>query len=168
MASPDLLTSFYFSVKVNGPHWTSSDNDAAFQEASGLGKEIKTEDVGSGGENRFKYRLPASTTYQNLVLKRGVVLVDSHLIEWCQETLDAGLSKPVETNDIVVSLLDEKGQTCMSWTFVKAYPVKWQMSDLKSQESSILVETMEFAYRYFKVDDSRDNQYAGVASLFGD
>ncbi|GAB3408098.1 phage tail protein [Massilia agilis] len=165
MASPDLLTSFYFSVKVTGK---SSANDAAFQEASGLGKEIKTEDVGSGGENRFRYRLPAGTTYQNLVLKRGVVLADSPLIEWCQMTLDGGLGKPVETHDVLVSLLNEKGQTCISWTFAKAYPVKWQMSDLKSQESSILVETIEFAYRYFEVDDSRDNEYAGVAALFGD
>jgi phage tail-like protein len=165
MASPDLLTSFYFSVKISGE---SSGTDAAFQEVTGLGKETGVEEVVSGGENRFKYRLPIQTSYSNLVLKRGVALVDSPLIEWCQDTLDAGLGNPIVTKKIMLSLLDANGHTSMSWNFINAYPLKWSMSDLKSQESSMLIETIELAYHYFEVDDPRNNQYAGVASLFGD
>jgi phage tail-like protein len=56
----------------------------------------------------------------------------------------------------------------MSWSFVKAYPLKWSVADLKSQESSVLIETIEFAYQYFEVTDGRDNQYAGVANLFAE
>jgi phage tail-like protein len=165
MASNDLQTSFYFSVKISG---NSSSADAAFQEVTGLSKEMGTEDVVSGGENRFKYRLPAITTYPNLVLKRGIALIDSPLIEWCQITLDSGLGKPVQTQNIMLNLLNASGQASMSWSFVKAYPVKWLISDLKSQESNVLIETIEFAYQYFEVNDSRNNQHAGVASLFGD
>jgi phage tail-like protein len=153
MANPDLLTSFYFSVRLGAK---SSPADAAFQEVSGLSKEMGLEEVISGGENRFKFRLPAHTSYPNLVLKRGVAQAESGLVEWCQATLDSGLGKPIKSQNLSVSLLDEEGQTCTSWTFVEAYPVKWQMSDLKSQESAILVETMEFAYRYFEIDDSCD------------
>jgi len=165
MASPELLTSFYFSVKLSGG---GSGTDAAFQEVSGLSKEFGMEEVSSGGENRFKYRLPGHVSYPNLVLKRGIVLTDSPLIEWCQRTLDAGLADPVQTRDITLRLLDENGHVSMSWNFVKAYPIKWSMSDLKSQESSILIETIELAYHYFEVDDPRNDQYAAVASLFGD
>lgn len=165
MASSDLQTSFYFSVKISG---NSSSADAAFQEVSGLSKEMGVEEIVSGGENRFKYRVPAMVTYPNLVLKRGISLVDSPLIEWCQSTLDSGLAKPIQTQNIMLNLLNADGQASMSWSFVKAYPVKWVISDLKSQESNVLIESIEFAYQYFEVNDSRDNQYAGVAALFGD
>jgi phage tail-like protein len=164
MANPDLLTSFHFSVRMAGKSGTA---DAAFQEASGLGKEMALDEVVSGGENRFKFRLPAGISYSNLVLKRGVARAESPLVAWVQATLDGGLAKPVQTCNILVNLLDEEGQACMSWTFNKAYPVKWTMSDLKAQESGLLVETMEFAYRYFDIDDSRDSEYAGVSALFG-
>ncbi len=160
-----MLTSFYFSVKVAGKN---SAHDVAFQEASGLSKEMGLEEVVSGGENRFKYRLPGHISYPNLVLKRGVARAESPLAQWCQSTLDGGLGKPISTHNLIVSLLDEDGQVSMSWTFVKAYPIKWQMSDLKSQEGSILMETIEFAYRYFEIDDNRDNEYGGMAQLFGE
>lgn len=165
MAKPDLLTSFYFSVQLHGE---SSGSDAAFQEVSGLSKETGVEEVISGGENRFKYRLPTNTSYPNLVLKRGIALVDSPLIAWCQNTMDGGLGKPIKTNNILLRLLDSAGQATMSWNFVNAYPLKWAMGDLKSQESTMLIETIELAYHYFELDDSRNNEYAGVAALFGD
>lgn len=164
MANSDFLTSFYFSVKLSGQ---SGGVDAAFQEVSGLNRETVIEEVISGGENRFNYRLPGHTRYSNLVLKRGVALVDSPLIDWCKHTMDDGLMSPVQTKTIMVSLFDERGMTRLSWNFMKAYPVKYAMADLKSQESNILVETIELAYQYFEVDDSRIDQYAGISSLFG-
>ncbi|MEZ4873956.1 MAG: phage tail protein [Flavobacteriaceae bacterium] len=58
--------SFYFKLSFKGV-------DAAFQEVSGISKELGVEEVVCGGENRFKYRLPTTTSGQNLVLKRAVV-----------------------------------------------------------------------------------------------
>lgn len=165
MAASDLQTGFYFSVSISGD---SASNDAAFQEVSGLSKELGIEEVTSGGENRFKFRLPTRTTYSNLVLKRGIVLQDSPLVLWCQTTLDEGLANPIQTKNISVCLLNENGQSTMQWNYIKAYPIKWAMTDLKSQESNILIETIEFAYQYFEVDDSRDSQDSGIASLFDD
>lgn len=165
MAINDLLTGFYFSVSFTGNQCSA---DAAFQEASGMSKEMGVEEVVSGGENRFKYRLPNIVSYQNLVLKRGIALADSDLIGWVQLTLDNGLAKPVQPKNITLNLLNPKGQTGMSWNFIKAYPVKWSIADLKAQESNILIETIEFCYQYFEVSDSRDNEYAGVSDLFAD
>lgn len=159
------LSGFYFSVRVDGD---SCAVDAAFQTASGLSKEIAIEEVVSGGENRFKYRLPGTASYPNLVLKRGIVDAQSDLIGWVQTTLDSGLGKPVQAKNISLNLLDLKGRAIMSWSFVKAYPVKWSVADLNSQESSVLIETLEFAYRYFDVTSDRDNEYAGVAQLFAE
>lgn len=144
-----ILTGFYFSLAFSGQ---GSDTDAAFQEVSGLSKEIHIEEVACGGENRFKYRLPAVTTFQNLVLKRGVTLDSSPLISWCSDTLDNGLEKPIVTRDIIIKLLNEKGQPCKSWTINKAYPVKWSASELNSEKNAVFIETIELAYLYFEID----------------
>lgn len=150
----NLQTSFYFSVSISG----MDSSDAAFQEVSGLSKELGTEDVVCGGENRFKYRLPTIATFQNLVLKRGVTTAESGLISWVKDTLDDGLVNAIQTKDIKVQLLDENGDVSMVWNFVSAYPVKWSASDLKSQDSEVFIETLEFAYQYFDIDDSRESQ----------
>lgn len=150
----NLQTSFYFSVSISG----MGSSDAAFQEVSGLSKELGTEDVVCGGENRFKYRLPTIATFQNLVLKRGVTTAESGLISWVKDTLDDGLANSIQTKDIKVQLLDENGDISMAWSFISAYPVKWSASDLKSQDSEVFIETLEFAYQYFDIDDSRESQ----------
>jgi len=165
MALDSPLSSFYFSVQIKGD---SCAVDAAFQEASGLSKEMAVEEVVSGGENRFKYRLPGVASYPNLVLKRGIVNVESDLIGWVQTTLESGLGKPIQTKNISLNLLDSRGRASMSWSFVKAYPLKWSVADLKSQESNVLIETIEFAYQYFEVTDGRDDKYAGIANLFAE
>ncbi|MEI7187425.1 phage tail protein [Dickeya dianthicola] len=143
----NLQTSFYFSVSISG----MGGSDAAFQEVSGLSKEMGIEEVVCGGENRFTYRLPAHTTFQNLVLRRGVLNAESALISWVKDTLDNGVSVPIKTRDIKVWLLNENGEVSMDWNFIAAYPVKWSASNLKSQESEILIETLEFAYQYFEM-----------------
>lgn len=140
-----ILTGFYFSLEIVG-----LERDIAFQEVSGFAKELHVEEVVCGGENSFKYRLPTTTTYQNLILKRGVTLKSSPLLKWCSDTLDNGLALPIETHDILVNLLDEQGKSCKSWTFVSAYPVKWSASELNSEKNAVFIETIELAYQVFK------------------
>lgn len=135
---------FYFKLSFNG-------EDAAFQEVSGISKEVSMEEVVCGGENRFKYRLPTVANSQNLVLKRALIPEGSPLIAWCSATLDEGYANPIVTKDVSVQLLNAKGQTCSMWTFRNAYPVKYSVSDLRSQENEIVVETIELAYTTFMI-----------------
>ncbi|GHE63677.1 MULTISPECIES: phage tail protein [Roseivirga] len=139
--------SFYFSLSFDG---ISGDADAGFQEASGISAEIETEEVANGGDNTFKYKLPKATKYSNLVLKRGILSPNSALTQWCIETLTSGLDSAIKTKSINLSLLNADKSPLMTWNFVNAYPVKWNISDLKSQEDGIVVETLEFAYNSFK------------------
>ncbi|MBC8754347.1 phage tail protein [Kordia sp. YSTF-M3] len=144
MANTDYPVGFYFSLSFEG-------EDAAFKEVSGINKELGVEEVAGGGENRFKYRLPNVSSSQNLVLKRAIVPTGSNLITWCSDTLDNGLAAAIETKDVSVDLLDNEGTVLMKWTFYNAYPLKYAVSDLKSQESEILIETIELAYNYFNI-----------------
>jgi len=125
------------------------DNDARFQEVSGLSAEINTEEVVEGGENRFSYRLPTRAKYGNLILKRGM-LTDSGLIGWFRDAVENFDFTP---SDLLVTLLNEKHQPLAGWKFLKAWPVKWAISDFKAQEGAVVVETVELAYTFFKRTD---------------
>ena len=136
---------FYFSATIG------DESEIDFQEVSGLSKELNIEEVASGGENRFKYRLPAMSTSKNLILKRAIVLNGSSLLDWCQDCIDGGLMNPIVTKIVSVNLLDKKGYVSMKWTFQGAYPIKYSVSDLKSVSNEVLIESVELAYTYFDI-----------------
>ena len=141
-STTDYPVGFYFSLSFKG-------EDAAFKEVLGISQDLEMEEVRGGGENRFKYRLPTVVSSNNLVLKRAIVPKDSKLIQWCTDTFGGDLSNPIETNDVSVNLLNNDGQVLIKWTFHSAYPAKYIVADLKSQESEVLMETIELAYTYF-------------------
>lgn len=142
--NPEYPVGFYFELSFNG-------EDAAFQEVSGIAKELSVEEVTCGGENRFKYRLPTVATHQNLILRRALLASGSKLVNWCASCMDAGLVSSITTHDVSVRLLNANGDICAMWNFYNAYPVKYSISDLKSQESSLVMESMELAYNYFAI-----------------
>ena len=119
--------------------------DMRFSEVSGLSAELGTEEVNEGGENRFSHRLPAKAKYSNLVLKRGMSS-GTQLTEWVQDAIYNFNFEPV---DAVVSVLNNEHEPMASWSFKQCYPVKWQVSDLKSTGNEIVIETFELAYQYF-------------------
>ncbi len=133
---------FYFSLSFEG-------EQLGFQEILGISKELGTEEVQSGGENRFKYRLPTVVTNQNLVLKRALVPEGSVLIKWVEDTLDSGLSQAIITKNVSVNLLNSEGYVLTTWMFHNAYPVKYSVSNLHSQKNELVIETLELAYAYF-------------------
>lgn len=141
---------FYFNL---GFPATIGKNDAAFQEVSGIEMSLETEPLTEGGENRFTWSLPGTPKYSNLVLKRGLMLLDSPLRDWCWECLQGAYVKPIKPKIIQLSLLNESGQPTMVWKFYKAYPVKWQVTDLHSEKNEIVIESLEFAYAYFETND---------------
>lgn len=48
--------------------------------------------------------------------------------------------------NVLVSLLNGAGIPISSWLFMKAYPVKWRISDLDADQNQVLIETMELIY----------------------
>jgi phage tail-like protein len=121
-------------------------NDVRFQEVSGLTGELGIEEVAEGGENRFSHRLPTRGRYSNLILKRGL-FVDSQLIDWCRDAIERFIFEPTTVD---VTLLKEDHQPLSdTYSFVRAWPVKWTVSDFKAQENAVVVETLELAYNYF-------------------
>ncbi len=146
----DAMADYYppvgFHFKVEFSLSGAKDGDVRFQEVSGLTAELGVEEVAEGGENRFAHRLPTRAKYSNLVLKRGL-MTDSALIDWCKSAISGFTFKPTTVN---VTLLNENHKPVGgAFSFVRAWPVKWSVSDFKAQENGIVVETLELAYNYF-------------------
>ena len=133
---------FSFTVTITG---ISGIEESSFQEVSGLNAKLGTEDIKEGGENRFSYRFPTPAKYENLVLKRGM-LVGSPLINWVRDGIEQFKFTP---KLVVVSLLNENAQPLATWNFINAYPVAFKISEFKAQENAIVLETLELAYNYF-------------------
>ena len=136
---------FHFQVVFDSGAGPAEKIDTRFQEVSGFGVELTTEEIDEGGENRFIHRVPKKTKYSNLVLKRGL-MKKSGLVKWITDAIDNYTFKPVL---VTVNLLNSKHETLVSWDFARAYPVKWSTSDLKAQDNSIVVETLELSYQFF-------------------
>lgn len=135
---------FHFKVEFVG---IGNDNDIRFQSVSSLSVEYDSENFKEGGENRFEYKLPLRTKYADLSLKRRM-LTDSKVIEWCMKALIYREFKPVQVN---VILLNEKHESMKRWEVIDAWPKKWRVSDLNAQENSVVIETLDLAYKYFNV-----------------
>ena len=135
---------FHFSVKFTD---ISEEIDTRFQEVSGLSVTVGTEDYPEGGQNRFVHKLPKGTSYDNLVLKRGVVK-GSKLVEWCNKTVE---ELTIEPKEVLVSLLDEQDKPLFSWNIVNAYPIKWSFERLNAESGELLIESMELNYHYFSI-----------------
>jgi len=133
---------FHFKVE-----FANLSGEYQFQSVSGLNIELETELIAEGGENRFKHKLPVSTRYPNLVLKRGI-RVDSSLTKWCREALEDFDIKPT---NITISLLNEDHEPLMTWNVVHAYPIKWSVSEFNAERSQLAIESIELAYNYYNI-----------------
>ncbi|MEM9836875.1 MAG: phage tail protein [Bacteroidota bacterium] len=145
---------FIFEVSILGKGGSpGTPADSSFQEVSGISMKLETETIKEGGENRFVHKVPGRASYDDLVLKRGLVVRSSPLFTWCMNTITGGLNKKITPKTIKVSLLDANAKNnhdpLMTWVFENAYPIKWEVSSLDATKSEIVVESISFTYQYF-------------------
>lgn len=135
---------FYFSVNFAG----ALDTDAvAFMEVGGISAEMGVIIEDEGGENRFVRALPRGVKNPTLVLTRGVAAIDSAFVKWCKSVLESDqLAAPIVTRDINVSLLDNNGAALRSWQFRDAWPAKWQISPIVSDNRDVALERVSLSY----------------------
>jgi phage tail-like protein len=139
---PPVGFSFWVSFGI-------SDNpvDMAFQDVAGIGMELQTEDVVEGGENMFTQKLPTRANYTPLVLKRGLA-VKSPVTDWIRDAIENLSIQPLT---IIVALLNENKEPLIAYRFINAYPLKWSISNFNAETSSVVIETLELYYQYFKI-----------------
>jgi len=139
----EVPVGFHFAVVFGG---TIPSPEICFQEVSGISAELVVEELREGGRNDFAHRLPNGAKYGNLVLKRGF-FSSSLIAEWCRDAIENFIFEP---KDILVTLLNEYHLPLAGWTFQRAWPVKWSVSDFKAQENALVIESLELAYQSFR------------------
>lgn len=139
-------TGFHFLVRFEGLLLTRGLPDIGFQEVGGLSVEIGMEEYAEGGENRYKHRMPGPISYPNLTMKRGM-LIGSQAAKWFRDAVEGF---QFEAHDITVILLNENHLPIQAWNFINAWPVKWSVEGLNGMENSLMIESIEFAYQYFR------------------
>ncbi|MGB1216926.1 MAG: phage tail protein [Saprospiraceae bacterium] len=141
---------FNFEITIDG----FNDEESLFQEVSGISGELQFETVNPGGENNTTLKLPTRSKFSNLVLKKGMTDAGSKLISWCSDCiLDLSNLDKFENKkkNVTLNLLNEKRKSVCTWVFIDCYPVKWEISGINAVKSEIALETIELAYKYFKI-----------------
>lgn len=127
---------FRFRIEINGIL------EGGCNEFSGVQATTQTEDFREGGENRFVHKFVKETTFDNLVLKKGLGDSDA-LYRWHRDVV-AG---KVERRTVTIYLLKEKSDDiALAWSFKDAYPVKWTGPDFKAGDNAVAFESLEMAH----------------------
>ncbi|MEM0999910.1 MAG: phage tail protein [Bacteroidota bacterium] len=145
--NPDPYLSHRFGVFFFAGGLIPNPIDFKFQKVQGISAEVQTETVNQGGQNLFAHRLPKKINYGNLVLERGFTVGSPLNIEF-NEALSRFRFHP---SNVLVTLFSEIGIPIGAWMYLKAYPVRWKVSDLDAMGSSVAVDTMELAYERFQI-----------------
>ena len=135
---------FHFRVEFIG---IGNDNDVRFQSVGGLSMELEVETIKEGGQNLYEHKLPGRAKFSDLSLKRGLLL-DSSLIAWVENALYNRDFLPANLN---ISLLNNAHEALMTWKVFGAWPRKWNISDLNANENSVMIETLELSYSFYKI-----------------
>src|SRR5262245_31411622 len=137
---------FHFRVEFDLPG--VGDDDIRFREVAGLSMELEEETHNEGGENRFTHRFPVRARYPDLSLKRGL-LKGSAVFTWCKDAIQ---NLDIRPTTVWVTLLNDAHEPLQTYTFVNAWPKKWSVSDLNAESSAIVVESLDLAYHYYRVE----------------
>jgi len=121
--------------------------DILFQKVSGLGSSVETTELEEGGQNLYTQSLPKKIKYENLVLERGLVVASPLVVEFINTMSRFKFS----LSNVLVTLLDNTRIPIAAWLFMKAYPVKWSVSDLDAESNTVVIEHMELNYQRMQV-----------------
>ncbi|MDX6443401.1 MAG: hypothetical protein QOH71_475 [Blastocatellia bacterium] len=134
MTRQDPLRAFRFLVEIEGI------TSGGFTRVKGLSREVKVESYREGGVNDYEHKLVTQVNYPVVILERGLALDD--LWTWAQATADG----EVRRRTIRIRLQNEANEKVWAWQVEYALPVKWTVSDLDAQSSSVVMETLELAH----------------------
>ena len=124
---------FRFVVDVEG------ERQAAFTECALPAIEWEMEELKEGGLNTYTHQLPGRRKSSRVSLKNG--LAKSTLLSWYIQAI----AKPVARKPLTITLLDSLHQPVMVWNIENAYPVKWTGPQLKTDDNTIAIHTLELA-----------------------
>lgn len=135
----DPLRNFRFVLEID------SLTLAGFNEVAIAESTIEAIDYREGNEPPHVRKLSGLTKYGNITLKRGMTVGASslELFNWHRDVSAGGIKEQRKTVAIVVQ--DEAGQPQARFVIDKAWPVKYDPSDLNAKGNEVVIELLELA-----------------------
>lgn len=142
----EAYSGFRFGVTVEGISF------AAFMEFRLPSFQLETEDLKEGGQNAYVHKLPVRVTVGNATLRHGIGH-DLSLLTWYLDVIKGDIAKAKRTVTVTMHGYKSGGsrEDLFSWTFSKAYPVKWTGPTLKADDNTVGIEEIEFVHQGFVV-----------------
>jgi phage tail-like protein len=120
-----------------------------FQEVSGLDAEAQPIEYRRGTSPSFStIKMPGIQKSGNVTLKRGVFRQDNNFLAWF-ESIKRNTAK---RSTITIRLLDESGNTTMTWKLASAWPQKISSTDLKASGNEVAIESIEIAHEGLTIE----------------
>ncbi len=138
----EIHATFRFTVKIDGI------DSAAFTECTLPSLQVETQDLTEGGQNEFVHKLPVRVKAGPVKLRHGITK-DKELLNWYMQVLRGDMKKAMRTVSVV--MYDSKLKPVATWTFNRAYPIKWSGPALKASDQAIAIEELEIAHNGFEV-----------------
>ena len=126
----DPYRAFNYIVEIDGII------SGGFSEVSGMRIETEVYSIKEGGMNSFEYKLPKSSKFSDITLKRGIT--DWDLYNWYLDVIYGNIKRKNGSIILRDTGQDEK----LTWYFFEAYPIKWEGSTFSASGSSIATETL--------------------------
>jgi phage tail-like protein len=118
---------------------------AGFHQVSGLDATIDVIEHREGGQNTTTRKLPGLTKHGNLSLRKGMT-ADMTLYKWHRRCVEGA----TERHNGSVVVLDRAGQEVARWNFVRAWPTKYQGTELTAEGNDVAIEMIELAHEGLK------------------
>jgi phage tail-like protein len=133
----DPLRNFRFKVEID------QITLAGFSEVMIAESTVDVVEYREGTDQNNVRKLSGLTKYGNITLKRGVTVDSNALFQWHKDVSD-GLVVKVR-RDVTIRVMDEAGKERVRFVVEKAWPVKYDPSDLNAKGNEVFVETLELA-----------------------
>lgn len=137
----EVHTAMHFAVEIDGI------NQAAFTECTLPSLEVEVEELREGGQNDYAHHLPVGVKAGPVRLKHGITK-DGELLKWYLQVVGGDFENAMRTVTIIMYAQDLT--QVASWTFYRAYPVKWTGPTLKAGETAIAIEEIELVHHGFE------------------
>jgi len=131
----ETFSSYYFTVEIDG---IQADR---FFSCEGLEMETRVYEVEEGGYNMSTHKRIGQTHSKNLILKKGINK-NNELINWFQSNQDGKFEK----RTLTVIQMHPSGVEIKRWNFYNAFPCRWKVQVLDTQDTSFPIEIIEIAY----------------------
>lgn len=140
VGTEELYGNYNFLLEIGGITANEKTIVGGFKTMSGMASETEIIEFKQGNDMVVRKK-PGRTTYTNIVLERGYTATDD-LWKWRKNIEDGNIDRRAGT----ITVLDNDGEQIVAqFNFYEAWPAKWTVPEVDSDQSGMAIEKIEIA-----------------------